>query len=100
MQSKIFEHYSQGNLVKRTSSLYTTDEFTNDFLSVLDERVTDGDDAPFFTWMAYNAPHSPWEAPDNAFLAENGNFNDRNNRQTYLAMLQRMDHNIDRIVTK
>jgi len=52
------------NGVKHNSDLYSTDEFTKEAVNVLDSRQEDPDRKPFFMYMAYNAPHHPYQYPD------------------------------------
>ncbi len=40
---------------------YSSDAFTDDAINQIDASVTDG--KPFFTYVAFNAPHSPLHAP-------------------------------------
>jgi len=83
----------------RSSSLYTTDEFAKDFTEMLDGRQQSGDTDPFFAYLAFNAPHAPFEAPNNAFLEEFENIQDES-RKTVLAMIYRMDIMVGAILTR
>ena len=80
------------------SDLYSTDIFTLEAMSVLEDRYETGETDPFFMYMAYNAPHHPYEMPDHALLEEFGNLS--TDRQEYLAVLFRMDQMIGRLVNK
>ena len=55
-------------------------------------------DKPFFMYMAYNAPHHPYQYPDHALVDEHLNL--PKTRQDYLATLYRMDTMIGRLVDK
>jgi len=105
---KYYDHQPSGpdrvddywvNDQQRQSSLYSTDEFTNDAMNMLDERQASSDTDPFFAYMAYNAPHSPYEVPDNAVLAEFDNISNAQ-RKTLLSMIYRMDTMVGSLITK
>ena len=50
---------SRGNeLVETDESFYTTDTFTDEAIKFIDKATKD-DDAPFFLYLAHNAPHWP-----------------------------------------
>ena len=42
---------------------YTTDAFTDNALTYIDEAKTEKPDQPFFLYLAYTAPHWPLQAP-------------------------------------
>ena len=88
-----------GQSTERQSSAYSTDEFTNDALKMLDERQASGDTDPFFAYMAYNAPHSPFEVPDHSIIAEYDDIPD-NNRKILLSMIYRMDAMVGSLIQK
>ncbi|QDU75819.1 Arylsulfatase [Bremerella volcania] len=59
-------------------------------------------DAPYFCYVPFNAPHSPYQAPDDAVelygsLSE-VNGRDEKHREIYKAMIGRMDEGIGRIL--
>lgn len=59
-------------------------------------------DAPYFCYVPFNAPHSPFQAPDDA-IERYGNLpeakgRDKKNREIYKAMIGRMDEGIGRIL--
>ncbi|WP_409994432.1 sulfatase-like hydrolase/transferase [Bremerella cremea] len=59
-------------------------------------------DAPFFCYVPFNAPHSPFQAPSDA-VERYGNLpevrgRDGKNREIYKAMIGRMDEGIGRIL--
>ena len=43
---------------------YTTDVFTDKAIEQIERSLDEDPDKPFFTYLAYNAPHWPLEAPD------------------------------------
>merc|ERR1712227_8252 len=79
----------------RDSKLYTTDEFAKDMGEMLDERIRTNDKDPFFTWMAFNAPHAPFEAPDSSILDQYDNLRTRN---VLFGMIYRMDLMVGQIL--
>ena len=72
---------------------YFTDEITNHAIAEIDKKS----DKPFFMYLAYNAPHTPIQAPDKAILKYL-----KQNCDTIeavrCAMLDVMDQNIGRIL--
>ena len=54
------------------------------------------DDAPFFLYLAYNAPHEPLQAPA-ALMREYAHVEDEE-RRAYLAMVESIDQNVGRVL--
>ena len=54
------------------------------------------DDAPFFLYLAYNAPHEPLQAPA-ALMREYAHVEDEE-RRAYLAMVESLDQNVGRVL--
>lgn len=73
---------------------YLTDVLTNRAMRFVDQA---GDD-PYFLYVAYNAPHTPMQAPD-AKLAQFASIQDKK-RRIYAAMVSSMDDNIGRLLSK
>ena len=72
---------------------YLTDALTDRAV----EFVRDDDiDAPFFLYLAYNAPHAPLQAPAD-LVARYGHIADED-RRTYLAMVDSLDRNVGRVL--
>ena len=69
---------------------YLTDVLTDNAIDFVSQ-----DDEPFFLYLAYNAPHTPLEAPDNLIREYSGVENEK--RRRYLAMIRSMDDNIGRL---
>ena len=87
----IIEYNSQP---KHSDGRYLTDVFTDDAIDFIRRHKAE----PFFLYVAYNAPHSPLEAPDEDIKP----FTDLNKYteavcQTY-GMIRRMDTGIGRIL--
>ena len=70
---------------------YLTDVLTDNAIDFVSQ-----DDEPFFLYLAYNAPHTPLEAPDNLIREYSGVENEK--RRRYLAMIRSMDDNIGRLI--
>ena len=71
---------------------YLTDVLTDEAI----EFAASDDGEPFFLYLAYNAPHSPLEAPDNLIRKYSGVENEK--RRRYLAMIHSLDDNIGRLM--
>ncbi len=72
---------------------YITDVFTDnaiDFVSGVNE-----DERPFFLYLAYNAPHTPLEAPQE--IVDSFDHIDDMGRRIYAAMVKSLDSNIGRL---
>ena len=52
--------------------------------------------APFFLYLAYNAPHTPLQAPDS--LVRKYSHVDDPDRRVYLAMIDSLDQNVGRVM--
>ena len=84
--------YRNGRAEKSTG--YCTDVFTDGAI----EFVGGNPDRPFFTWLAYNAPHTPLQVPEN-YLAAYGNVKDETTRKVY-AMVSNIDRNVGRVLKR
>ena len=89
---------------------YLTDALTDHAIEFVHENRGD----PFFLYLAYNAPHTPLQAPDNLIekyskkitskvhrlLDKRQTSDDLNDqrRRTYLAMISSLDQNIGRVL--
>ncbi len=74
---------------------YLTDEFSREAAEFVLRRAADPE-SPFFLYLAYNAPHSPFEAPAGE-IAKFGHI-ENEKRRTYAAMIAVMDRGIGRIL--
>ncbi|MEE4301856.1 MAG: sulfatase-like hydrolase/transferase, partial [Pseudomonadales bacterium] len=72
---------------------YLTDAITEEALAFLEASARAG--APFFAYLPFNAPHTPFQAPvedyDAVEVARD------HNQRVYLAMIRRLDHAVGRI---
>jgi arylsulfatase A-like enzyme len=79
---------------------YMTDLITERSIKFIDDHAA----APFFLEVTYNAAHWPFQVPDHpSVAAAHGRFvqpeeNDTATRQDYIAILERADHGIGRIL--
>lgn len=72
-----------------TITEYTTSHLTDaaiDWIGAQDE--------PWFLWLAHAAPHSPLQTPPDGLYTTDP----QNNRTTYYAMIEAMDHEIGRLL--
>jgi len=81
-----------------TSTEYTTTKFTDLAINWIDQQSQ-----PWFLWLAYNAPHTPFHLPPND-LHYQGNLPsdqasiDANPLPYYMAMLEAMDTEMGRLI--
>jgi arylsulfatase A-like enzyme len=80
-----------------TSATYTTTHFTDKALEWVIEQTT-----PWFLWLAYNAPHSPFHLPPESLVDSNLSGEQRDIRQNpqpyYFAALEAMDKELGRLL--
>lgn len=72
-----------------TISEYTTTHLTDAAIDWIDQQ-----DEPWFLWLAHAAPHSPLHTPPEGLYSTSP----ENNRTTYYAMIEAMDHEIGRLL--
>ena len=85
--------YENDKLVKREG--YMTDLITDEAVKFIQRKAS----KPFFLYVAYTAPHTPYQGPGDKKpepVAEN-DYN-KGSRETYAAMVERMDQGIGRIL--
>jgi arylsulfatase B len=88
------------NGVSSTSTTYSTVDMTNDAINWMGQQTT----KPFFLWMAYNAPHSPFHLPPSDLITNqtlSGTTMDinQNPKKYFKVMAEAMDNQIGRIYT-
>ena len=81
-----------------TSNEYATTKFTDDAINWVGSQ-----DKPWFLWIAYNAPHTPFHLPPTNLhsrgnLASDQTSIDANPRDYYMAMIEAMDTEIGRLL--
>ena len=75
---------------------YLTDELSDRAVDFV-RRKAKGD-APFFLYLAYNAPHAPLQATEK-YLSRFAHVENRN-RRTYLAMISAVDDGVGRVLAE
>ena len=85
--------YENDKLVKREG--YLTDLITDEAVKFVQRRQR----TPFFLYVAYTAPHTPYQGPDDEKTEPipQADYN-KGSRETYGAMVERMDQGIGRIL--
>jgi arylsulfatase B len=88
------------NGVSSTSTNYATVDLTDDAINWMSQQTT----KPFFLWMAYNAPHSPFHLPPSNLITNqtlSGTAGDitQNPKKYFKVMAEAMDNQIGRIYT-
>ena len=86
------------NMQSSNSTDYTTTKLTNLAIDWIDAQTK-----PWFLWLAYNAPHTPFHLPPNELhsrgtLSSDQASIDANPLSYYLAMLEAMDTEIGRLI--
>ena len=71
---------------------YLTDALTDRAVSFVQKRREE----PFFLYLAYNAPHTPLQAPEE--LVDKYSHIEDENRRLYLAMVDSLDRNVGRVL--
>jgi arylsulfatase A-like enzyme len=87
------------NGVNTASSEYHTTKITDLAMDWLDEQ--NQQDTPWFMWLAYVAPHSPFHLPPNNLHNRDhltGSDIESNKREYYLAAIEAMDSEIGRLL--
>ncbi len=97
------QSYTNWNLTENgttsSSNTYTTTKFTDLAIDWIDAQSQ-----PWFLWLAYNAPHTPFHLPPNE-LHSQGNLPsdqasiDANPLPYYLAMIEAMDTEMGRLIS-
>lgn len=90
------------NGISSQSKTYATTEFTSDSISWVDQNQ----DEPWFLWLAYTAPHTPFHIPPAELLSDETNDTlnsldwdiEGNPLPYYLAAIEAMDTEIGRLL--
>ena len=72
---------------------YLTDIFTQQAVSFVNNNATQ----PFFLYLAYNAPHAPYDTPPVTYMNQVANITD-SNRQIYAAMVTALDAGVGQVL--
>ncbi|MEM9570405.1 MAG: sulfatase-like hydrolase/transferase [Pseudomonadota bacterium] len=97
-----FKKWRNGEPLERATTYATTDT-VNDAISWIEQRESD---APWFMWLAFNAPHDPFHKPPNELISERSQALDpdgitpANAADYYKAMIEALDHEIGRLLSE
>jgi len=77
---------------------YTTDLITEDAIAFIERER----ESPFFLFVSHAAPHFPWQGPDDVakVIRPKHKSWQLGDRETYIAMVERMDEGIGQILAK
>ena len=92
VQSEYFNAPLFRNNTPVTEPEYLTDALTREAVSFINRHATQ----PFFLYLAYNAPHAPYEAPQ-SYLDRVASISDPD-RRTYAAMVTALDDGVGKVV--
>ncbi len=95
-----YEWNKNNNGQSVTSTTYSTTDQVNHATEFIDENIADG--TPWFAWVAFNAPHTPFHDPP-AELAPEGGYSARasgesNNHHLYRKALEALDTELGRLL--
>lgn len=79
--------------VQNNYSTYATTDAANETIA----KIADYADQPWFIWLAFHAPHTPFHAPDPA-LTTHDVTSSSSNTDKYKAMVEAMDTELGRII--
>jgi arylsulfatase A-like enzyme len=89
-------HYFNASVLRNDTFLiehdYLTDAFTREGVSFINRHATE----PFFLYLAYNAPHSPYDIPQN-YMHRVANITDPD-RRIYAAMVTALDDGVGQVL--
>lgn len=96
------QSYNRWSLTENEVSSTTTEYATSKFTDLAIEWI-EGQDNPWFLWLAYNAPHTPFHLPPSELhnrenLQDDQASIDANPLPYYLAMIEAMDTEIGRLL--
>lgn len=83
--------YSGYTLIHETT--YLTDAFTQQAVSFINNHAAQ----PFFLYLAYNAPHTPYQTPPEVYM-QRVNYITNRDRQLYAAMICALDDGVGQVV--
>ena len=96
------QSYTNWNLTENGQTNHSSEYSTTKFTDLSIEWVSK-QNSPWFLWLAYNAPHTPFHLPDNSLhqqgaLPTDQASIDANPLPYYMAMLEAMDSEIGRLL--
>jgi arylsulfatase A-like enzyme len=90
-------NYYNANLLRNETPIvetsYLTDAFTREGVSFINRHATQ----PFFLYLAYNAPHTPYDQPPAIYMNRVRNITDPS-RQIYAAMVTALDVGVGQVL--
>ena len=97
-------NYSNWELTVNGEALVTTTEYHTTKITDLAEEWINQQTTPWFAWVAYSAPHSPFHLPptelhERDHLTGTPEHIDANRREYYLAAVEAMDTEIGRLLS-
>ena len=72
---------------------YLTDAFTREAVSFINRHATE----PFFLFLTYNAPHTPYNVPPQSYMDRVANITDPD-RRVYAAMITALDDGVGQVL--
>ncbi len=90
---KVTNSSSTSLQVQNNYNIYATTDAANETIAKIEEYA----DQPWFIWLAFHAPHTPFHAPDPA-LTTNDVTATSSNTEKYKAMVEAMDTELGRII--
>lgn len=73
---------------------YLTELFSQKAIAFIKQKH----DKPFFLYLSYNAPHWPWQGPDDKPYADTANFRNGGSPAIYAAMMKSLDDGVGSIM--
>ena len=90
---KVTSSTSMNSLSQNNYTVYATTDAANETIAKIEEYA----DQPWFIWLAFHAPHTPFHAPDPA-LTTHDVTESSSNANKYKAMVEAMDTELGRII--
>lgn len=91
--TKIVSSINSGTQTQNAFTTYATTDTANEAIN----KIAEFGDEPWFIWLAFNAPHSPYHVPDSS-LTTNDITNNSTNVSKYSAMIEAMDTELGRVI--
>ncbi len=105
MMDDYYSHLRHGNNYMRLGEKeiapegHATDLFSDWAIDYLNERATKHQDQPFFLYLAYNAPHTPIQPPDDWLAKVRAREQGISlKRAKLVALVEHLDHGIGRVL--
>lgn len=92
-----WNNYFDSTLIDGGKQIETDGYITDVLTDAADDFISGDRQRPFFCYVPYNAPHTPWQIPDRWFDQYAGKGLDRPTQSAY-AMVSCIDHNVGRLL--